>query len=126
MSAEPDPSSSVLDEFKGSVAHIVSGILGITFQLAYSGVDLGKKGVDFTVAVPRYRLPSKPLDLVAKIKNEVSFFERDTSLGLHRFLVSAHKVHRENRHRRCIRPLLRQHSITQPTSARSDRPIVTA
>ncbi len=66
-----EPSASVLDAFRLSVAESVARILDISLDLAYSGADLGKKGVDFTVAVPRFRLKSKPQDLVKQIETEV-------------------------------------------------------
>ena len=66
-----DPSSSILDAFRASVAEYVSKALEISFEKAYSGIDLGKKGVDFTVAVPRFGLKSKPQDLTLKIQSQV-------------------------------------------------------
>jgi len=46
----------------------------LTLEQAYSGVDYGKKGVDFTVALPRFRLPGKVDDLANKVVNK---FESD-------------------------------------------------
>ncbi|KAG6372964.1 hypothetical protein JVT61DRAFT_7010 [Boletus reticuloceps] len=39
----------------------------LTIEQAYSGVDHGKKGVDFTVALPRFRLPGKPDELAKRV-----------------------------------------------------------
>jgi arginyl-tRNA synthetase len=37
----------------------------LTLEQVYQGVDYGKKGVDFTIALPRFRLPGK-VDVLAK------------------------------------------------------------
>lgn len=73
---ETDPSKCVLDSFRISIAKRVSEALPITLEQAYSGVDYGKKGVDFTVALPRFRLPGKVDEIAAKVidKVSVSFF----------------------------------------------------
>lgn len=39
----------------------------MTLQKAYDGVDYGKKGEDFTVALPRFRLPGKVDEVAAKV-----------------------------------------------------------
>jgi hypothetical protein len=44
----------------------------LTLEQAYSGVDYGKKGVDFTVALPRFRLPGKIDELANKVISKVS------------------------------------------------------
>ncbi|KAJ7668125.1 arginyl-tRNA synthetase [Mycena rosella] len=44
-----------IDTCRASIATAVATCLQIDFETAYSGVDLGKKGVDFTVAIPRFR-----------------------------------------------------------------------
>lgn len=70
---ETDPSRCVLDSFRISIAKRVSDALEpLTLEQAYSGVDYGKKGVDFTVALPRFRLPGKIDELAAKVINKVS------------------------------------------------------
>ncbi|KAG6374036.1 hypothetical protein JVT61DRAFT_4674 [Boletus reticuloceps] len=59
-----DPSSCILDAFRTAIAKRLSDRLPqLTIEQAYSGVDYGKKGVDFTVALPRFRLPGKPDEL---------------------------------------------------------------
>ncbi|KIY70938.1 arginyl-tRNA synthetase [Cylindrobasidium torrendii FP15055 ss-10] len=71
-SSGPEPSASVLDVFRQSVAEIIARSLEIPIETAYDGVDLGKKGVDFTVAIPRFRRPGKPQELGKKIEQEFS------------------------------------------------------
>ncbi len=61
-----DPSRAVLDSFKVAIAKRVADALPpLTVEQVYQGVDYGKKGVDFTIALPRFRLPSK-VDVLAK------------------------------------------------------------
>jgi arginyl-tRNA synthetase len=70
---DTDPSSCILDSFRTAIAKRVSEALPpLTLEQAYSGVDYGKKGVDFTVALPRFRLPGKVDDLANKVVNKVS------------------------------------------------------
>jgi hypothetical protein len=71
--ANTDPSSCILDSFRTAIAKRVSEALSpLTLEQAYSGVDYGKKGVDFTVALPRFRLPGKVDDLASKVVGKVS------------------------------------------------------
>ena len=67
-----DPSRCALDSFRIAIAKKVSDVLPLTVEQVYSGVDYGKKGVDFTVAIPRFRLPGKPDDLVKLVMSKVS------------------------------------------------------
>lgn len=67
-----DPSSCIFDSFRTSIAKRVSEALPLTLEQAYSGVDYGKKGVDFTVALPRFRLPGKVDEIAAKVISKVS------------------------------------------------------
>jgi len=61
-----DPSCAVLDAFKVAIAKRVADALPpLTVGQVYQGVDYGKKGVDFTIALPRFRLPGK-VDVLAK------------------------------------------------------------
>ncbi|KAI0246849.1 hypothetical protein BJV78DRAFT_1286027 [Lactifluus subvellereus] len=61
-----DSSRAVLDAFKISIAKRVADALPpLTVEQVYQGVDYGKKGVDFTIALPRFRLPGK-VDVLAK------------------------------------------------------------
>ena len=61
-----DPSRAVLDSFKVAIAKRVADALPpLTVEQVYQGVDYGKKGVDFTIALPRFRLPGK-VDVLAK------------------------------------------------------------
>ncbi|TFK96258.1 hypothetical protein BDV98DRAFT_516134 [Pterulicium gracile] len=57
---ETDASSCMFDHFRIAIAKRLSDALpGLTVEKAYEGVDYGKKGVDFTVALPRFRLGGK-------------------------------------------------------------------
>lgn len=70
-----DPSSSVLDAFRIAIAKKVSEALeAVTLEQAYAGVDYGKKGEDFTVALPRFRLPGKIDELAKKVIENVRLF----------------------------------------------------
>jgi len=69
---ETDPSKAVLDAFRIAIAKRLSETLPLTLEQAYSGVDYGKKGEDFTVAVPRFRLPGKVDEIAAKVIENVS------------------------------------------------------
>ena len=61
-----DPSRAVLDSFKVAIAKRVADALPpLTVEQVYQGVDYGKKGIDFTIALPRFRLPGK-VDVLAK------------------------------------------------------------
>ena len=61
-----DPTRAALDSFKISIAKRVADALPpLTLEQVYQGVDYGKKGVDFTIALPRFRLPGK-VDVLAK------------------------------------------------------------
>lgn len=62
---DTDPSRCILDSFRTSIAKRLTEALPLTLEQAYNGVDYGKKGEDFTVALPRFRLPGK-IDEVAK------------------------------------------------------------
>lgn len=67
-----DPSSCILDSYRIAIAKRVSDALPLTIEQAYSAVDYGKRGEDFTIALPRFRLPGKPDELAAKVINGVS------------------------------------------------------
>lgn len=63
----------MLDTFRTAIAQRISDALPpVTLEQAYAGVDYGKKGVDFTVALPRFRLPGKVDELAAKVISKVS------------------------------------------------------
>lgn len=66
-----DPSKCVFDSFRIAIAHRLSDALPLSLEQAYSGVDYGKKGEDFTVAVPRYRLPGNVDEIAAKVVDKV-------------------------------------------------------
>ena len=72
----PDPSTCALDAFRYSIAERVAAALPpLTVDQVYSGVDYGKKGVDFTIALPRFKL-GKVEDVAAKVVSQVSFHFR--------------------------------------------------
>jgi hypothetical protein len=82
-----DPSRAVLDSFKVAIAKRVADALPpLTVEQVYQGVDYGKKGVDFTIALPRFRLPGK-VDVLAKtVLDQVClFFSPGTALYKARF-----------------------------------------
>ncbi|KAF8559475.1 arginyl-tRNA synthetase [Imleria badia] len=103
-----DPSSCVLDAFRAAIAKRVSDRLPqLTIEQVYSGVDYGKKGVDFTVALPRFRLPGKPDELaktvlqdfqpddfVASITHDKNFlhFQLNTSTLIRQVLNQIHTL----------------------------------
>jgi hypothetical protein len=63
-----NPFCAVLVSFKVAIAKCVADALPpLTVQVeqVYMGVDYGKKGVDFTIALPCFRLPGK-VDVLAK------------------------------------------------------------
>ena len=73
-SSSPDPSTCVLDAFRTSIAERVAAALPpLSVDHVYSGVDYGKKGVDFTIALPRFKL-GKVEDVAAKVIAQVSLF----------------------------------------------------
>lgn len=72
--SSPDPSTCVLDTFRTSIAERVAAALPtLTVEQVYSGVDYGKKGADFTIALPRFKL-GKVEDVAAKVVAQVIFF----------------------------------------------------
>ncbi|KAI8974811.1 arginyl-tRNA synthetase [Trametes punicea] len=63
-----DPTRCVLDSFRTAIAKIVADALEpLTVEQVYQGVDYGKKGEDFTVALPRFKLPGKIDELAKKV-----------------------------------------------------------
>jgi arginyl-tRNA synthetase len=66
-----DPAAFPLDGFRIAVATVIAKALDLPLETAYSGVDLGKKGVDFTVALPRFRLKPKLPELIEKVSTAV-------------------------------------------------------
>ncbi|PIL23042.1 hypothetical protein GSI_14349 [Ganoderma sinense ZZ0214-1] len=63
-----DPTRCVLDSFRIAIAKIVvNGLDTLAIEQVYQGVDYGKKGEDFTVALPRFRLPGKIDELAKKV-----------------------------------------------------------
>lgn len=67
-----EPDRCVFDSFRTAIAKRLSDTLGLPIEKAYEGVDYGKKGVDFTVALPRFRLPGKVDELAGKVLADVS------------------------------------------------------
>ncbi|KAJ7025947.1 arginyl-tRNA synthetase [Mycena alexandri] len=57
-----------IDQCRETIAKSVSACLQIDFEAAYAGVDLGKKGLDFTIAIPRFRLQKKPQELAERVR----------------------------------------------------------
>lgn len=68
-----DPSRCIFDSFRAAIARQVADALPpLTPEQVYTGVDYGKKAEDFTIAIPRFRLPGKPDDLGRKVVENVS------------------------------------------------------
>ncbi|KDR80441.1 hypothetical protein GALMADRAFT_242884 [Galerina marginata CBS 339.88] len=67
---DTDPSKAALDSFRIAIAKRLSETLPLTLDQAFAGVDFGKKGEDFTVALPRFRLPGKVDEIAAKVIND--------------------------------------------------------
>lgn len=68
-----DPERSPLDAFRLAVASSIHRALPtVTLENAFKGVDIGKKGVDFTVAVARFKLGGKPDVWAKKVEESVS------------------------------------------------------
>jgi arginyl-tRNA synthetase len=77
-----EPSKCILDSFRIAIAKRMSDALPpLTLEQAYAGVDYGKKGVDFTVALPRFRLPGKVDELAGKVVSNVSSNRSECSLS---------------------------------------------
>lgn len=68
-----DPSRFALESYKIAIAQIVGDALGLTVEQVHPGVAWGKKGIDFTVALPRFRLPDKVDDLAKKVIDSVGY-----------------------------------------------------
>ena len=68
-----DPTRCILDSFRIAIAKTIADALEpLTIEQVYQGVDYGKKGEDFTVALPRFRLPGKVDELAKKVLDKVS------------------------------------------------------
>ena len=66
-----DPSKCVLESFRIAIAKRLSEALSLSLEQAYAGVNYGKKGDDFTVALPRYRLPGSVDEIASKVLEKV-------------------------------------------------------
>ena len=71
---DTDPERAVLDSFRIAIAQRITAALPVTLEQAYAAVDYGKKGEDFTVAIPRFRLPGKVNEIGDKVIAAVSHF----------------------------------------------------
>lgn len=71
---EANPKRNPLDAFRLAIAaQIVEIIPEITLQDAFPGVQVPAKGSDFSVPMPRFKVPGmKPNELAEKIVNAVS------------------------------------------------------
>ena len=68
-----DP-EAVIDARMGRAAiaaRVAAALPPLTPEQAYAGVDYGKKGEDFTIALPRFRLPGKVDELAGKVLAQV-------------------------------------------------------
>ncbi|KAF8196148.1 hypothetical protein BJ912DRAFT_956508 [Pholiota molesta] len=64
---DTDPSRAVLDSFRIAIAKRLSETLPLTIEQAFAGIDYGKKGEDFTIAIPRFRLKEKIPEIAEKV-----------------------------------------------------------
>ena len=71
---DTDPSSAILDSFRIAIAKRLSESLPLTLEQAFAGVDYGKKGEDFTVALPRFRLSGKVDEIAKQVVDKVGPF----------------------------------------------------
>ncbi|KAG2339468.1 hypothetical protein BDR05DRAFT_1038665 [Suillus weaverae] len=60
---------------------VSDALLPLTIEQAYTGVDYGKKGIDFTVALPRFKLLGKPDELAKKVITDMQVSECPKRLG---------------------------------------------
>lgn len=68
-----DPERYPLDAFRISVAASVhKGLPAIPLDKAYEAVDINRKGVDFSIAIPRFKLGGKPDAWAKKVEESVS------------------------------------------------------
>jgi len=68
-----DSSRAVLDSFKISIAILLSETLSVTLENAFASVDYGKKGENFTVALPRLQVRlSGKVEVAAKVSEGAS------------------------------------------------------
>ncbi|QRV91168.1 arginyl-tRNA synthetase [Ceratobasidium sp. AG-Ba] len=66
--AGTEPNTAVLDAFRISIANSIHQALpSLTLEQIYPGVLYGVKGVDFTVAMARFRLGGKPDEWAKKV-----------------------------------------------------------
>lgn len=77
-----DHSRCAFDAFRIAIAKRLSEALPLSLEQAYAGVDYGKKGEDFTVAVPRFRLPGKVEEIAAKVLEKVCLILKCLSISL--------------------------------------------
>ncbi|KAF8587373.1 arginyl-tRNA synthetase [Ramaria rubella] len=95
-----EPHLCILDAFRTSISQrIVDAFPELTLEKVYDAVDYGKKGVDFTVALPRFKLKGKPDELTQKVTSTFTpdtWVESVTSGGpfLH-FQVNTLALHRQ-------------------------------
>lgn len=67
-----DPIRNPLDAFRLDIASQLAKLLGLEFEKVYDAVLTSTKMADFSVAVPRFKLPGKPADVSERIAREVS------------------------------------------------------
>ena len=119
---DTDPSRAVLDSFRIAIAKRLSETLPLTIEQAYAGVDYGKKGEDFTVAVPRFRLPGKIDEIAAKVKEGVSVLPSLLSYHLLDIAtVPSRRLHWVHRARQVLSTLPGQHEEHDSRSSKSSR-----
>jgi hypothetical protein len=106
---ETNPRACVFDSFRIAIAQLLSETLGLDVDKAYAGVDYGKKGEDFTVALPRFRLPGKVEDNAKIVTENVRRFLTLTLVLAHTLAVHTERIHRKHHSRQAIPTLPTQH-----------------
>ncbi|KAF8074734.1 arginyl-tRNA synthetase [Lyophyllum atratum] len=103
-----------LDCSRSSIARQISGSLGVPFETALDGVDLGKKGCDLTVALPRFRLKEKPATLAQKLVSEFKADDYVESIDADGIFVH-YRCHTGNLIRSSLDDIFK---LSQPTDSR--------
>lgn len=69
---DADPKRSPLDHFRLAIADQASKALHLPLEKVFEAVQHPTKGADFSLAVPRFRLPGKPNEHAQKVAEAVS------------------------------------------------------
>jgi hypothetical protein len=99
-----------MDSFRVAIAQLVSEALPeLTAEKVYEAVDYGKKGEDFTIALPRFRLKAKVDELAKKITDHVRVSHPQKREMTHVLSVPTKRMGRESLRRQGVHSLPMQH-----------------